>query len=618
MSLNLESQPVQYVGTQVANTDYHDGQLQRAVGVQSYQVLRANRSHPEWADGFGWTYNHAPMLAHWNGRFYLEYLSDPVGEHGPPGQTLLTVSRDGILWEKPIVVFPTYQVPDGIYRGPAEVPLPSGSYAVMHQRMGFYVAPDGRLLVLGFYGVCPAPHVSPNDGRGIGRVVREVYIDGSFGPIYFIRYNRHAGWDESNTHYPFYRKAADPGFVDACDALLANRLVTLQWWEEDRSPDGFYAVEGYKALSYYHLPDGKVVGLWKWSKAAISADEGQTWSPVADVPSLIMAGAKIWGQRTSDGRYALVYNPTPSGQHRWPLAVVTSADGIHYDDLLTVNGEVPPRRFKGAHKDLGLNYVRGIAEGNGRPPDGALWITYSMNKEDVWVSRIPVPIRYQVDAPVHDTFNDLDTAGVVTDWSIYSPRWAQVSVIEYPSADDKSLELCDQDPYDYAKAERVFPESTRVAVEFRVLARQSHAGQLYVEIVDHKGSVPARLVLDSDGYIKAKHGGHLIRIQEYMPGAWYDIKIVLDTVAHRYALAVNGDTIVQEGRFAVPVRSVERLVFRTGPRRWKPTPDTELDKVEDLPDADEPVALAAYCINYVATTAHHGLGSYADQAVHSM
>ena len=173
--------------------------------------------------------------------------------------------------------------------------------------------------------------------------------------------------------------------------------MTLQWWEEDRSPDGFYAVEGYKALSYYHLPMGRVVGLWKWSKAAISEDEGKTWSEVGDVPSLIMAGGKIWGQRTSDGRYALVYNPTRTGTHRWPLAVVTGEDGINYDDMLCVDGEVPPRRFMGAYKDFGQNYVRGIAEGNGAPPDGALWVAYSMNKEDIWVSRVPVPVRSRVD-----------------------------------------------------------------------------------------------------------------------------------------------------------------------------------------------------------------------------
>jgi hypothetical protein len=272
----LKSQLVRYIGSETANVDYHDGQLRPAIGVHSFQVLRANRAHPEQAEDWGWTYNHAPMLAYWNGRFYLEYLSNPVSEHAPPGQTFLTTSVDGIHWDKPVVVFPIYRVPDGIYKGPPEFPLPPNSDAVMHQRMGFYAAPDGRLLALGFYGISPTPFVFPNDGRGIGRVVREIYRDGAFGPIYFIRYNRHAGWNESNTHHPFYKESLDPGYVAACDALLANKLATLQWWEEDQSEDGFYAVAGGSALSYYHLADGRVVGLWKNSKAAISADEGKT------------------------------------------------------------------------------------------------------------------------------------------------------------------------------------------------------------------------------------------------------------------------------------------------------------------------------------------------------
>ena len=71
---------------------------------------------------------------------------------------------------------------------------------MMHQRMGFYVAPDGRLLVSAFYGQAPDPFGM----GGVGRVVREAYKDGTYGPIYFIRYNRHAGWNESNTTFPPY------------------------------------------------------------------------------------------------------------------------------------------------------------------------------------------------------------------------------------------------------------------------------------------------------------------------------------------------------------------------------------------------------------------------------
>jgi hypothetical protein len=591
-------QPVRYIGTETANTDYHDGQLRPAIGVHSHQVLRANRTHPEWAEDSGWTYNHAPMLCHWNGRFYLEYLSNPHSEHVPPGQTLLTSSADGVHWEKPTVIFPIYRVPDEVYCGPH--PLPPGSDAVMHQRMGFYVAPDGRLLVLGFYGCCPTTFDFPNDGWGIGRVVREVYRDGACGPIYFLRYNRHAGWNEGNTSYPFYRTAPDAGFIAACDALLANKLVTLQWWEEDRSQDGFYAVEGYKALSFYHLPDGKAVGLWKFSKAAITEDEGQTWSPVYDVPSLVMSGGKIWGQRTSDGCYALVYNPNPDGEHRWPLAVVTGDDGLTFDNLLVVNGEVAPKRFVGTYKDFGLNYVRGIVEGNGAPPDGSMWVTYSMNKEDIWVSRIPVPIRRTVEQPVDDHFTDVSPDGLPADWNVYSPLWAPVSVVDFPSREDRSLELRDADPHDCAKAERVFPESTRVKVEFKVMAKHRGTGQLYVELVDRHGCIAAALLFDADGGVKNK--GHVLAA--YAAGTWQHVSLTVDTLTHRCDLALDGRTVLQDVPAYAPIRSVERLVFRTGPRRREPTLETNRWDDADLPHADDPVLPAVFCVNSVKTSEH--------------
>ena len=114
--MGLRSQPVRYVGSEIANTDYRHGQLRPTIGVHTYQVLRANRSHRRRAEGTGWTYNHAPMLAYWQGRFYLEYLSNPIGEYVPPGQTLLTTSTDGLQWERPQVIFPAIDVPEGLPR----------------------------------------------------------------------------------------------------------------------------------------------------------------------------------------------------------------------------------------------------------------------------------------------------------------------------------------------------------------------------------------------------------------------------------------------------------------------------------------------------------------------
>jgi hypothetical protein len=224
-----KSDTVRYTGNILSNVDYHHGQLSPAVGVHNIQVFRANRQHPEWAGDDGYTYNHAPMLAYWNNRFYLEYLSCKVGEHIPPSQTLLLNSQDGYHWSKPIVLFPTYKVPDGTTKeGRKEIA--KDLYAVMHQRIGFFTSSKKQLLALGYYGLVMGAKDDPNDGNGIGRVVREVKHDGSFGPIYFIRYNH--GFSEKNTSYPLYTRSEDKAFVAACSELLGTPLMMQQWVEE--------------------------------------------------------------------------------------------------------------------------------------------------------------------------------------------------------------------------------------------------------------------------------------------------------------------------------------------------------------------------------------------------
>ena len=58
---------IHYTGTELSNPTYHDGQLSPVVGVHNIQLVRANREHPDASNGGGWTYNHQPMLAYWNG-----------------------------------------------------------------------------------------------------------------------------------------------------------------------------------------------------------------------------------------------------------------------------------------------------------------------------------------------------------------------------------------------------------------------------------------------------------------------------------------------------------------------------------------------------------------------
>ena len=615
--------------------DRHDGGLSPAVGTELIQVERANRTHPEWAENFGFTYNHQSMICYWNGKFYLEWLSNTYGEQIPPGHTLVATSTDGRTWSKGNVVFPIYYFD----QPPFQDSIGESGMAIMHQRMGFYVAPNGRLLVLAHYG-----WVNPFGPGGVGRVVREAYKDGTYGPIYFIKYNQHfkqnfgrqiqkedPGWNEENTKYPFtrgdapmpvlyYKHSPDKGFVEACDALLADQLKTMQWWEEEGDPAtlftlakgqtdhyppwlaGLYPPDKprWQAPAVYHRKDGVAVSVWKWGGAALSTDEGKTWSNVVSVPSIITAGAKVWGQKTSDQRYALAYNPVRDGSHRWPLAVVTGDDGITFDHMLLVDGDVYPRRYQGRAKDFGFQYVRGISEGNGTPPGTDMWLTYT-TKEDIWVARVPVPIRGSVQGPVSDNFDNMEVGGPIKDWNIRRGPWIPVGIAALPSARNKSLQLEDRDPYNYAVAERVFAQGASKTISAKVYAHQANAGQLNMEVLNHTGNRAVRLVFGPDGHVRVTDGAKSVDAGPYKANTWYNLAIKVDAATGKYDATLNGKSIAHDASFMEPASDVNRLVFRTGDPYTEPTRKTSSEiGVRDVVNAGEPVAAVVYNIDDVS------------------
>ncbi|HXD78485.1 MAG TPA: hypothetical protein VN616_11795, partial [Puia sp.] len=549
----------------------------------------ANREHPAMADDSGWTYNHQPMLAYWNHRFYLEYLSDKVSESVPPGQTLLLTSKDGKKWSHPVVLFPPYRIPDGTTKD-GHPGAAKGLDAVMHQRMGFYVAKDHRLLALGFYGICLDPHDDPNDGKGIGRVVREIYPHGSFGPIYFIHYN--PAWNSANTSFPYYTTSRDEGLIADCNELMATPLMMMQWVEEtDRNDPLIPLHKDYKAFDFYHLPNGHVVGLWKNGLTAISKDDGRTWSAVGRAPHVVTSNAKMWGQRTSDGKYAEVYNPS---EFRWPLAVSVSRDGLDFTNLLLVQGEISTARYGGNYKSFGPQYTRGIIEGNGTPPGGNMWVTYSMNKEDIWVAEIPVPVTDSVTADVNDVFSRMEADTALKYWNIYSPLWAPVT------AEGGSLVLKDSDPYDFAEATRVFPAARRMRAAFALTPGQADRGELEIEFQDRQNMPAVRLSFGPDGTFVAKAGARTKKMMTYRAGQTYVIDVTLDTDKRMYTVSIDGRNVLTQLFFA-PVASLAHIVFRTGPARHFPTPDSPPEADEDQPHAGDRVPAATFAIHYLKT-----------------
>jgi hypothetical protein len=495
-------------------------------------------------------------------------------------------------------------------------------YSIAHQRAAFYVTKSGRLLVSGFYGM-PS---TPNGGNGVGRAIREVYSPGKYGPIYWVRLNSHQKYTKDNVpHFPFYKKAKDTGFIECVDELLANNLMVQQWFEEERDDAGKNCAlvpeddDNAKAFNWYTLPDGRIVGMWKgrWMALADKWERG-FFKAVGHGRNIYYSGAKIWGQRTSDGRYALAYNSVVHG--RTPLTVTTSDDGMNFDTyFLNAHGEAPPTRFGGHSKDGGgSGYVRGIIPGNGAVPDNAMWLTYSSNKEDIWITRLPVPIKGTVRKDVIDDFEDMEPGGIVTNWNIYSGVWTPINVAKDKVG--KFLRLEDKDPYEYAKAVRVFPEGTLKNLSFKLRAQQKGKDDLEIEVLNYKGQRPVRIKLEG-GRIKALNGSEFMSVGSFKAGQWIKFDISVDTVTGVYDLKLNDKQVVSDAKFAVGLTfedrpygskfrmpTVERIEFRTGAyrltdfSRYGSGDNGCLKGGGDLPGADDPVTNAVFDIDDFRTS----------------
>ena len=615
-----------------ANTDYHDGRFRPAVGVHNFKIVRANRKYPELVTeevphfpdaGFvntGFTYTHQPNIVYWQDKFWVFYQSGPVHEHQAPCYGLITWSEDSRNWHKPQEIFPAKKFRDRKKDNEEH-------YSISHQRMSFYVSPNGKLLIFGYYGL----HPTPNDGKGVGRAVREIYGPGDYGPIYWVRYNKYQGYNKDNSpHFPYYKDSEDKEFVGAVDSFLENKLLVQQWFEEDMDTTFFVYpyrnVRYLKAFDWYTLPDERIVGMWKWRNMVVANKWKQDEISRQQTPeNIYYGGAKLWGQRTSDGLYALVYNPVGDPTWRHPLSVTTSEDGINFNTyFLNVYSETPPTRYGGGNKDGGGGqYVRGISDNNPSPPDGALWLTTSSNKEDIFVTRVPVPITGIVEEDVNDNFNNMEPGGIVTYWNVYTGAWNKIELVEENG--NSILRLQDKDPYDYAKAARVFPEATNADIAFRLRTNRVEHGHLAIEVLNYKGQRPVRIVIDGNsGAIMSNTGEEMVKIGPYEEDTWLNFEINVNTVTEHYSLKINDDVVVDreafaetlsnndnpyESKFDVP--TVERLEFRTGEyrmtdfSRYGTDVNDFLVNVPDVPNPDDPLEYAVFDIDDVTVVTNN-------------
>ena len=149
--------------------------------------------------------------------------------------------------------------------------------------------------------------------------------------------------------------------------------------EPDVSHDSFWYERGDGSLVLFEaggrVPNRHLIRMH-------STDAGNTWDPSVRT-NFPDADSRLHGLRLSNGCFVLLNNPNPH-RYRVPLSLAVSPDGVTFPALANVRIEQTNKRFSGYAKAPGYQYVRAVEH------DGRLWVIYSVNKEDIELSVIPL------------------------------------------------------------------------------------------------------------------------------------------------------------------------------------------------------------------------------------
>ncbi len=347
-------------------------------------------------DGEKSAYAHHPFITWFHGRYYVIWSGGFRNEDDCGQRVMMSRSADGIRWETPF---------------PAVEPFSCGGPDRVLTACGFYTDGEKLTAYVGVYRYRPSLvvkdpaypvgrrpfedaghldtalyYVTTDDGEcwtapapvGLSMVANHSPVTVSSGRLiipgnimfpYSDEKDGHSGFRTAGI-YGDYFKGKPP--VDDSESIRA--VTKARGWNASLICEGsLYEIGGLLRM----LLRSNSGTLW----CAESRDNGATWGDPYPT-EFTDCGSKFRCGRLPDGRYYCVSNPEPGA--RLPLTISLSEDGEAFDIAYVLRDEPCAMRFPGFGKGGVYAYPDVLIR------DGSLFIVYSVQKESIGITRVPL------------------------------------------------------------------------------------------------------------------------------------------------------------------------------------------------------------------------------------
>lgn len=305
---------------------------------------------------------HHPCLVDFRGKLYAMWSNGKVDEDAPGQRLLLSDTPDGNRWCKPRPLFAG---------GEDKIFVAAGLSVVSEKLIAWFTITGGANFNpdTALYFSESADGIEWSEPT---RVTSGFFIN---PPIRMHDGRWILGGEYTDPHRDKKRMKI----------IVSKALLDPESWHEVDIPIEDLSVIGYAEPNFIARKNDTVALLRNYSGKlyASRSDNGEIWTE-AEQTAIPDSTARFATGQLPSGVHYLINNATNAKFDRSALVLTLSKDGSKLSRGFLLRSEPTKMRFEGKHKLDGWQYPHAYVWGD------YLYVIYSVNKEDVMVTRIPL------------------------------------------------------------------------------------------------------------------------------------------------------------------------------------------------------------------------------------